>query len=169
MEHAPTVQFGDVLVLRETALALVCRIAGQSRSLALSRLQPGSAVRHAGDRGVLVLTRNFAVELGLERGPRARCNGLKKKDGLPCGAIPRSGSRFCWSHATAGEPTVLHTPPPANRCESLRLNGRLCRAPQRPGIAVCYSHDPATAKQRGLAQALALAAARKASVRRRVG
>ncbi len=173
MGDGPTVQFPDVLVRRETALALVCCIAGKSHPLALSRIQPGSTVRHAGDRGVLVLTRDFAVELGLapakEQAPRARCDSLTK-DGLPCGGVPRNGSRLCWAHAgrTAGEPSP---PRPANalRCESLRKDGLPCRAPQRPGGVVCYSHDPTTAEQRRAAQALAAAATRRGSVRRHVG
>ena len=61
MGHAPTVVFEDVAVLRETALAITCRVAGESHTLALGRLQRGSTVKHAGDHGVLVLTQDFAA------------------------------------------------------------------------------------------------------------
>jgi hypothetical protein len=177
MGHTPTVEFRDVVVLRETALALTCRIAGQIHSLALGRLQPGTTVKHAGDRGVLVLTRDFTVEIGLERRPRARCAGLKR-DGLACGATPRTGSRFCFAHepGTAAERRSLDTAAPANelrrsRCESPRSDGRPCRAAQRPGVVFCYTHDPATAEKRKVAEASAVAAreARAQAVRERRG
>jgi hypothetical protein len=176
MGYARTVEFGDVLVLCKTKWALFCRIAGKSHSLALSRRQPGSTVQHAGDRGVLVLMRDFALARGLivnEPGPRARC-GDRRRDGLPCASFPRTGSRFCVAHGprTAGEPSAPQIPPPANaprpsRCESPRSNGVPCRARRRPGVVFCYSHDPATVEQRKAAQALAIAAVREASVRRR--
>ena len=62
MAHAPTVGFLDVLVVRETKLALLCRIGEKRHWVAHNRLQPGSTVRHQGDIGVLVLTWDFAVE-----------------------------------------------------------------------------------------------------------
>jgi hypothetical protein len=164
MRDTPTVVFENVAVLRETGLAITCRIAGESHALALRRLQRGSTVKHAGDHGVLVLTQEFAAERGIGRGPRARCAGVRA-DSLPCAAFPRSGSRFCLAHepTMAGEPTVPRVPPRAdaprpNRCESRRSDGLACRGRQRPGLVVCYSHDPATAERRRLAQALAVAA-----------
>jgi len=164
MGHAPTVVFEDVAVLRETALAITCRIAGESHALALGRLQRGSTVKHAGDHGVLVLTQNFAAERGIGVRPWARCAGVRR-DSLPCGAFPHSGSRFCLAHepTIAGEPTAPRTLPRAdsprpNRCESRRSDGLPCRGLQRPGRAFCYSHDPATAEPRRIAEALAVAA-----------
>ena len=164
MGHARTVVFEDVVVLRVTALAITCRIAGESYALALGRLQRGSTVKRAGDHGVLVLTQDFAAERGIGRRPRARCAGVRE-DSLPCGAFPRSGSRFCLAHepTIAGEPTAPRTLPRAdaprpNRCESRRSDGLPCRGLQRPGLVFCYSHDPATAEPRRVAEALAVAA-----------
>ena len=145
--HAPTVVFEDVAVLRETALAIICRIAGETHALALRRLQRGSTVKHAGDHGVLVLTQEFAAERGIGGRPRARCAGVRR-DRLPCGAFPHSGSRFCLAHelTIAGEPTAPRTlrrayAPRPNRCESRRSDGLPCRGLQRPGLVFCYSHD----------------------------
>ena len=62
MAQGPNVEFGDVLVVRETETALLCRIGDKSHWVAHSGLQPGSTVEHPGDLGVLVLPWNFAVE-----------------------------------------------------------------------------------------------------------
>ena len=162
--HAPTVAFEDVAVLRNTALAIICRIAGETHALGLGRLQHGSTVKRAGDHGVLVLTQEFAAERGIGGRPRAHCAGVRR-DSLPCGAFPHSGSRFCLAHdpTIAGEPTAPRTlapayAPPPHRCESPRSDGLPCRGLQRPGLVFCYAHDPATAEPRRVAQALAVAA-----------
>src|SRR5438093_1227286 len=78
MGHASTVVFEDVVVLRETAIAIICRIAGKTHALALGRLQPGSTVKYAGDHGVLVVTQDFAAERGIGGRPRARCAGVRR-------------------------------------------------------------------------------------------
>ena len=62
MAPGPPVEFGGVFVVRETETALLCRIGEKSHWVAHSRLQPGSTVEHPGDRGVLVLPWDFAVE-----------------------------------------------------------------------------------------------------------
>jgi hypothetical protein len=62
MAQGPTVEFGDVFVVRETETALLCRIGAKFHWVAHGRLQPGSTVEHPGDLGVLVLPWDFAVE-----------------------------------------------------------------------------------------------------------
>jgi len=62
MARGPSVEFGDVFVVRETETALLCRIGDKFHWVVHSRLQPGSTVEHPGDLGVLVLAWDFAVE-----------------------------------------------------------------------------------------------------------
>ena len=130
MTHAPTVEVGQVFVVRETKLALLCRIGVRSHWLAHSRLQPGSTVQHPGDLGVLVLTWDFAVERGLvflRRAPplsdkrrRPLCDGLRG-DGLPCRGTRRPDSHFCFAHdpTTAREREVGQARALANARDAL--------------------------------------------------
>jgi hypothetical protein len=101
MAQAPTVEFGDVLVMRETETALLCRIGEKCRWVARSRPQPGSTVQHPGDLGVLVLPLDFAIEFWDGAMPDKRrwclCDGVRL-DGLPCGVARLPGSRFCVFH-----------------------------------------------------------------------
>ena len=101
MAQGPTVEFGDVFVVRETETALLCRTGEKFRWVAHSRLQPGSTVEHPGDLGVLVLPWDFAVEFwdGATSDDRRppRCDGVRL-DGRPCRVARLPGSRFCFSH-----------------------------------------------------------------------
>ena len=101
MARGPSVEFGDVFVVRETETALLCRIGGKFHWVAHSRLQPGSTVKHPGDLGVLVLPWDFAVDFwdGAMSDKRRRrpCGGVRL-DGLLCRVARRPGSRFCFSH-----------------------------------------------------------------------
>jgi hypothetical protein len=111
-ENEKTVEIRDVTVMRQTDLALLCRIENLHLWIAPTRLQPGSTVARKGDVGTLVLTHRFAVERGLAscgasaNAPRrpTSCEGLRK-DGLPCCTPRRHDSRFCFRHdpATANE------------------------------------------------------------------
>ncbi len=111
MARGPTVEFGDVFVVRETETALFCRIGDKSHWVARSCLQPGSTVEHPGALGVLVLPWDFTVEFwdGAMSGKRRRPLGDGvRRDSLPCRVAQLPGSRFCLSHdpTTAKEPSV---------------------------------------------------------------
>jgi hypothetical protein len=58
------VKVANVHIIRDTDVALLCRIGGVVRFIPQNELRPGS-VAHAGDEGDLVITRRLAVELGL--------------------------------------------------------------------------------------------------------
>ena len=62
---AATVCFEEVEVIRESDLALCCRIAGRDYWIAPDRILSGSTVAHFGDRGKIVLARRFAADRGL--------------------------------------------------------------------------------------------------------
>ena len=62
---AATVCFEEVEVIRESELALCCRIAGRDHWIAPDRLLGGSTVAHFGDRGQIVLAKRFAEDRGL--------------------------------------------------------------------------------------------------------
>lgn len=65
MSHVnDAVRVPDVEVIRETEVALLCRIAGVIRFIPQAEVRPGSVTR-PGDRGSLILSRRCAVELGL--------------------------------------------------------------------------------------------------------
>src|SRR3989442_8513084 len=70
-ERGPPVQYEDtieirgVTVMRQTDVALLCRMGNQHRWIAPTQLQPGSTVARSGDVGIIVLKRPFAVEQGL--------------------------------------------------------------------------------------------------------
>jgi hypothetical protein len=59
------VQFRGVEIVRESELALCCHIGGRDYWLGHDRLLEGSSVAHFGDRGIIVLARQFAEERGL--------------------------------------------------------------------------------------------------------
>jgi hypothetical protein len=65
MQYEDTVEIRGVTVMRQTALALLCRMANQRHWIAPTQFQPGSTVARQGDVGIIVLKRPFAVEHGL--------------------------------------------------------------------------------------------------------
>ena len=65
MESEGCVQFANVEVLDEDDCVLLCRVGGRRHWLGLDRLRAGTTVARRGDRGVLVLDREFALERGL--------------------------------------------------------------------------------------------------------
>ena len=71
MEFQGFVEFAGVEVLDEDDLVLLCRVGRHRHWFAVDRLQPGTTVAHRGDRGLLVLDRQFAVERGLSNRGRA--------------------------------------------------------------------------------------------------
>ena len=60
-----TVELQNVKVVAESVLGLCCRITGRDHWIAPHRLLAGSTVAHFGDRGRLVVARQFAEERGL--------------------------------------------------------------------------------------------------------
>ena len=65
MQYADTIEIRGVTVMRQTEAKLLCRLGNQHRWIASSELQPGSTVACAGDVGIIVLNRPFAVAQGL--------------------------------------------------------------------------------------------------------
>jgi len=65
MTTAATVEFEGVKVVAESALALCCRIAGRDHWIPPHDLREGSSVAHFGDRGTVVVSRQFAEDRGL--------------------------------------------------------------------------------------------------------
>ena len=64
--HTPTtVEFDGVKVVAESTLGLCCRIAGRDHWIPPRDLQEGSSVAHFGDRGTVVVSRQFADDRGL--------------------------------------------------------------------------------------------------------
>ena len=59
------VTLGDVLVLRKSDAGLLCRIEGHDRWIPRDEIREGTTVRAAGDLGIVVVPRPFAVECGL--------------------------------------------------------------------------------------------------------
>jgi len=64
MQYEDTIEIRGVTVIRQTDVALLCRMGNQHRWIALTRFQPGSTVARQGDVGIM-LKRPFAVEHGL--------------------------------------------------------------------------------------------------------
>ena len=52
-------------MVRESDLALCCRITGWDYWIAPDRLIEGSSVAHFGDRGIIIVARQFAEDRGL--------------------------------------------------------------------------------------------------------
>jgi hypothetical protein len=65
MDVGATVVFQGVEVVSESDLALCCRVAGRDHWIAPGRLLEGSTATHFGDRGIMILARNFAEDRGL--------------------------------------------------------------------------------------------------------
>jgi hypothetical protein len=65
MQREDTIEIRAVTVMRQTDLALLCRMGNQDRWIAPTQLRPGSTVACEGDVGIIVLERPFAVEQGL--------------------------------------------------------------------------------------------------------
>jgi hypothetical protein len=65
MDGTDRIEFPDVEVLDSGGLVLKCRIDGKTVRVPPLRMLPGTTVRRLGDRGMLVLERELAIELGL--------------------------------------------------------------------------------------------------------
>ena len=65
MQNEDTIEIRGVTVMRQTDVALLCRMGNQHRWIAPIQLQPGSTVARQGDVGIIVLKRPYAVEHGL--------------------------------------------------------------------------------------------------------
>jgi hypothetical protein len=61
------VEFDNVEVVRETTVILMCRIGTRTVAVPALRMLPGTTVARLGDRGRLILPREVALNLGLER------------------------------------------------------------------------------------------------------
>jgi hypothetical protein len=62
------VQFDAVEILEEDDCVLLCRVRRRRLWLGVGRLQAGTTIARRGDRGVLVLEREFALERQLIAG-----------------------------------------------------------------------------------------------------
>ena len=60
-----TIEFRGVKIVKESDLAVCFRIAGQDHWIARERIMSGSSVVSFGDRGTVVLERQFAEDRGL--------------------------------------------------------------------------------------------------------
>ena len=65
MNVAATVEFQGVKVIAESERALCCRIMWRDHWIPPHNLLEGSTVAHFGDRGVLVVSRQFAEDEGM--------------------------------------------------------------------------------------------------------
>jgi len=65
MSAGVTIELQGVTVVAESELALCCEILGRDHWIPARRLLNGSSVAHFGDRGSIVLARQFAEECGL--------------------------------------------------------------------------------------------------------
>ena len=63
-----TVELQNVKVVAESVLGLCCRITGRDHWIAPRHLLVGSSVAHFGDRGSIILARQFAEDRGLLSG-----------------------------------------------------------------------------------------------------
>ena len=63
----PTIELQNVKIVAESVLGLCCRITGRDHWIAPHRLLAGSTVAHFGDRGTVVVAREFADEKALVR------------------------------------------------------------------------------------------------------
>ena len=64
-----TVEFKGVTIVAESELGVCCRITGRDHWIAAHHLLRGSSVAHFGDRGILIVTRQFAEDGGLLPSP----------------------------------------------------------------------------------------------------
>ncbi len=60
-----TVELKDVTVVAESELGLCCRIMGRDHWITAHNLLNGSSITHFGDRGILIVARQFAEDGGL--------------------------------------------------------------------------------------------------------
>ena len=60
-----TVELQNVKVVAESVLGLCCRITGRDHWIAPHRLLTGSTVARFGDRGIIIVARQFAEERAL--------------------------------------------------------------------------------------------------------
>ena len=60
-----TVAFKGVTVVAESERGLCCRITGRDHWIAAHHLLQGSSIAHFGDRGILIVARQFAEDGGL--------------------------------------------------------------------------------------------------------
>ena len=65
MSIGATVVLQNVKVVAESVMGLCCRITGRDHWIASHRLLAGSTVAHFGDRGIIVVARQFAEERAL--------------------------------------------------------------------------------------------------------
>ena len=65
MQYEDTIEIRGVTVMRQTDMALLCRMGNQQRWIVPTQFQAGSTVVRQGDVGIIVLKRPFAVEQGL--------------------------------------------------------------------------------------------------------
>ena len=65
MRYEDTIEIRAVTVVRQSDVALLCRMGSQYRWIAPSEFQSGSTVVRQGDVGTVVLKRPFAVDQGL--------------------------------------------------------------------------------------------------------
>ena len=65
MDGGATVEFQGVEIVRESTRAVCCRIREREYWIAPDRLLKGSTVAHFGDRGLMILARQFAEDRGL--------------------------------------------------------------------------------------------------------
>ena len=65
MDGADRIAVPDVEVLNGGGLVLKCRIDGKIVHVPPLRMLPGTTIQRPGDRGMLVLERTLAIELGL--------------------------------------------------------------------------------------------------------
>jgi len=65
MDGTDRMEFSDVEVLGSSGLVMRCRVNGKLVGVPPLRLLPGTTIARAGDRGLLVLGREMARELGL--------------------------------------------------------------------------------------------------------
>jgi hypothetical protein len=61
MKYEDTIEIRGVTVVRQTDLALLCKMGNQQRWIAPTQLESGSTVAREGDVGIVVLKRPFAV------------------------------------------------------------------------------------------------------------
>ena len=73
MSAGVTIELHGVTMVAESELALCCQITGRDHWIPARRLLEGSSVAHFGDRGSIVLARQFAeaCSLLLERSARS--------------------------------------------------------------------------------------------------
>lgn len=61
----PTVSFNNVTVIRETKLAILCKIDGKEEWIAKSQIDEDSEVYEKGTEGELIISKWLATEKGL--------------------------------------------------------------------------------------------------------